>query len=225
MDIQNKKKNKKVEKLKNKKFDDIKNMVERKDIFLEKNIQLINEKFSFAIDITPNRICEIVVSAVGMDYPAINYIENNESLIKEFISVNWNINEDLKQKYLKFQTNFLKFFEKDKKLRKMLEVNTFAFGPHNFGPNMLIVRDLPKKYSLLSIFPNSNTAVSQDANIKVIKEESKMDKNNEKTLKIQWNLEEETEKGLNGHINLKEFLNAIKSGFDLVIGKIKLNIN
>ncbi len=216
MEIQNKKKNKKVEKLKDKKVDDIRNIAERKDIFLEKNTQIKNENFSFAIDITPNKLCEIVVSAVGMDYPPINYLEKNESFLKEFLISNDFSSDEVKANFLKFKTNFLALFENDKKLKSLLEKNTFSFGPNNTGQNILIVRDLPKQFSFFDMCEiNNESIVNPEHEIKA----NDCKNTPTKKEKVVRNLEEELTKGLNEHISLKEFLNAIKAGFDLVLGK------
>lgn len=215
MEIQNKKKNKKVEKLKDKKVDDIRNIAERKDIFLEKNTQVKNESFSFAIDITPNKYCEIVVSAVGMEYPAINYIEKNESFLKELYNSNDLSSEEMRTNFVKFKTNFINLFDNDKKLKNLLENFVFSFGPNNSGPNILIVRDLPKHYSFFHMYENednNNVNTLKD----IIQNEDK--KNSAKKEKVLRNLEEEISRALKDNISLKEFLNAIKAGFDLVIG-------
>lgn len=218
MEKEEKKKNKKVEKLKKKKVDDIINIVERKDMYLEKNTRL-NDKLqftTFATDVTPNKQCEITISAVGLDDAVINYIDSNSEIVKELSETDYkSMSDEIKKKASEFKSGLLSTLVNEKKLKNLIETSLLAFGSNQKKNNILLVRNLPKKFSIFN-FENENTDSNEPS------EESKAGGKSKKP-KIVKNLEEEINVQLKNQISLREFLNAIKSGFDYATGKNLIN--
>jgi ribosome assembly protein 1 len=133
------------------KVKDIKNIKEKANFYIEKNVKLTekaNEKSqkSYAEDTTPNKQCKIGVSAVGMTNEVIELIEKNENLLKEIDNRNFIVSKELFDTIITFKENLLNLIE-NKRLKQLIESNLLCFGLNNCGQNMLIVKNISKRYS------------------------------------------------------------------------------
>lgn len=133
------------------KVKDIKNIKEKANFYIEKNVKLTEKatektQKAYAEDTTPNKQCKIGVSALGMTSEAIEFIEKHENLLKEIDNRNFIVSKELYDTINSFKENLLNLIE-NKKIKQLIEFNLLCFGLNNYGQNMLIVKNISKRYS------------------------------------------------------------------------------
>jgi translation elongation factor EF-G len=204
---------KKPEKIKHK-VDDIKNKSEKTDQFIEKTRkEEKKEVIGYAEDKTPNELCSFAISAVGMSKEVIDHIEKHENLLRDVYNKNFVVNNELYKKIELFKETLLNLVE-DKKLKKLIENNLYCFNPNNYGPNMLIIRNINKSNNYFSkiVLEESLTTANANDSCQVTND------NEEKSVSIvtgiKTSLEDELSKNINEQFSIGEFFIAIKSGCD-----------
>ena len=112
---------------------------------------------------TPDNSCEIAISAIGMSQEMIKHIEENEKLLSEVDNLKFALNNDLYKKLQLFKEELIQKTT-NKKLKFLIQTSIFSFGPNNCGPNLLIVKNLPPKFSYFDKMVNvdDNTCNNND---------------------------------------------------------------
>lgn len=222
------------------KLEDIKNKIEQKTNFLIEKINQKNEekRKGFAEDETPNNMCKFSISSVGMNKELIEFLENNKFLIKEIIDRNFKLTQDLYDKMIEFKTRLLEIIE-NKQLKSLIGNFLFSFGPNDSGQNILIIKNISSKYSFFERAKiskaeekediQSETTQAKTSNEIIISDDSTIanidstDKiKNEENLpsaKMVDSVDDEIASVLKDQVTPKEFLNSVKTGFNLAISK------
>lgn len=186
------------------KIKDYQDKKEKKDFFLQKRLHIEEEaKKAYAELLTPNKVCEFVISSFGLKPETIGILEKYESNFKKVENYGYNgvIEKDTLEGFAKFKEEFLGSFE-SKRQRNLLEDSLFWIN--GSCRNLLVIRNvLPEntyfgKLGLMSPSPD----------------EKGRKKNGDGN-----SLEEYLTQNLKEEITPREFINAIKSGFNLAICK------
>lgn len=189
---------------------DYKSKKEKVDYYIEKclhikNKEKKNEYSGYTETCTPNKYCYFGISTFGLNQEIIDFLETHNSLISLFNENKKKLSKETIVQIRKFKEEFIALFP-NKHLRELIEKNTFYLCSKNLK-NILVVKNLPKKYSYFNkqIFIHHNNKESN-----VDQQEEILDKENERNIK----------EYLKDEINLDEFMNSIKNGFDLATSKL-----
>ena len=184
----------------------------------EKNKSSKNNDFLGYTEIsTQNKYCSFGMTTFSLSMEVIDFLEKNRSIINNIENYNSNnkkIAKELYFQYKKFKDEFMTLIiSNNKQLENLIENNLFYLC-HKNRKNILIIRNLPKKYSYFNkdIF---------DINLREDRKKSSINQDRKKSLNNDEkdSNEEKVREHLKDGISPLEFYNCVKNGFDLAAGK------
>jgi cation transport regulator ChaC len=94
------------------KVKDIKSIKEKTNSYIEKNVKAEkNSEKGYADDTTPNKMCKIAVSAIGLSDEVIDYLTKHENFLREIDNLNFVVNQELYDAFNVFKENLLNLIE------------------------------------------------------------------------------------------------------------------
>ena len=187
--------------------------------FIQKHNQNLEQK-GFAEGETPNKLCSFGITAVGMNQELLDCIGKNQKLIDNIEQNDYFVDNESYMQLQKFKEELVKNAG-SAKMKKLLSNYIFSFGTKEGEMNMFLIKRIPKEYSYFERIKYENKDIEE--NDKIIfneeKEEIKKEKNDEKKEEKAKNFfDENTLKTLKEkNIPINEFLNGLKTGFELAI--------
>ena len=199
--------------------------------FIQKHNQNLEQK-GFAEGETPNKLCSFGITAVGMNQELLDCIGKNQKLIDNIEQNDYFVDNESYMQLQKFKEELVKNAG-SAKMKKLLSNYIFSFGTKEGEKNMFLIKRIPKEYSYFERIKYENKNIEE--NEKIIfneekeeikneikeekKEEIKKEKNDEKKEEKAKNFfDENTLKTLKEkNIPINEFLNGLKTGFELAI--------
>ena len=199
--------------------------------FIQKHNQNLEQK-GFAEGETPNKLCSFGITAVGMNQELLDCIGKNQKLIDNIEQNDYFVDNESYMQLQKFKEELVKNAG-SAKMKKLLSNYIFSFGTKEGEMNMFLIKRIPKEYSYFERIKYENKNIEE--NEKIIfneekeeikneikeekKEEIKKEKNDEKKEEKAKNFfDENTLKTLKEkNIPINEFLNGLKTGFELAI--------
>ena len=199
--------------------------------FIQKHNQNLEQK-GFAEGETPNKLCSFGITAVGMNQELLDCIGKNQKLIDNIEQNDYFVDNESYMQLQKFKEELVKNAG-SAKMKKLLSNYIFSFGTKEGEMNMFLIKRIPKEYSYFERIKYENKNIEE--NEKIIlneekeeikneikeekKEEIKKEKNDEKKEEKAKNFfDEHTLKTLKEkNIPINEFLNSLKTGFELAI--------
>ena len=202
--------------------------------FIQKHNQNLEQK-GFAEGETPNKLCSFGITAVGMNQELLDCIEKNQKLIDIVEQSDYFIDKESYLQLEKFKEELIQNAG-SAKMKKLLSNYIFSFGTKEGEMNMFLIKRIPKEYSYFErikyegkdILEESEKIIyTKEKEEEEIKNEIKEEKSDKK--KIEKKEEKKDEKTKNffsdntlktlkdKNIPINEFLNALKTGFELAI--------
>ena len=202
--------------------------------FIQKHNQNLEQK-GFAEGETPNKLCSFGITAVGMNQELLDCIGKNQKLIDNVEQSDYFIDKESYLQLDKFKEELI-HNAGSAKMKKLLSNYIFSFGTKEGEMNMFLIKRIPKEYSYFErikyegkdILEESEKIIYKEEKEKEeIKNEIKEEKSDKK--KIEKKEEKKDEKTKNffsdntlktlkdKNIPINEFLNALKTGFELAI--------
>mgnify|MGYP002626299963 CR=1 FL=1 len=202
--------------------------------FIQKHNQNLEQK-GFAEGETPNKLCSFGITAVGMNQELLDCIGKNQKLIDIVEQSDYFIDKESYLQLEKFKEELIQNAG-SAKMKKLLSNYIFSFGTKEGEMNMFLIKRIPKEYSYFErikyegkdILEESEKIIyKKEKEEEEIKNEIKEEKSDKK--KIEKKEEKKDEKTKNffsdntlktlkdKNIPINEFLNALKTGFELAI--------
>ena len=189
----------KVAKVAKHKVKDVISKNEKKTIhFIEKSNKNYAQK-GFAEDTTPNKVCTFGISAVGLTQSTIDIIEKNQKLIDNVELNAFEVDKEVYDGMQKFKDELINSIE-NKKLKKNVENSLYSLGSKDGRINMLIIKHISKKMYYFNRIKMENDTKEKDE----LAQAEDITKSTDATIND----------NLQGTTTVKEFLDAIKTGFD-----------
>ena len=199
--------------------------------FIQKHNQNLEQK-GFAEGETPNKLCSFGITAVGMNQELLDCIGKNQKLIDNIEQNDYFVDNESYMQLQKFKEELVKNAG-SAKMKKLLSNYIFSFGTKEGEMNMFLIKRIPKEYSYFERIKYENKNIEENEKIVLNeekeeikneikeekKEEIKKEKNDEKKEEKAKNFfDENTLKTLKEkNIPINEFLNGLKTGFELAI--------
>ena len=203
--------------------------------FIQKHNQNLEQK-GFAEGETPNKLCSFGITAVGMNQELLDCIGKNQKLIDNIEQNDYFVDNESYMQLQKFKEELVKNAG-SAKMKKLLSNYIFSFGTKEGEMNMFLIKRIPKEYSYFERIKYENKNIEENEKIilneekEEIKNEIKEEKKEEKKeeIKKEKNDEKKEEKAKNffdentlktlkeKNIPINEFLNGLKTGFELAI--------
>lgn len=173
----------------------------------------------FYEDTTPNNFCTFGFSAVGMTEEVIDVIEKNQKLIELIEESEFCVDQETYKAVMKFKEELLEKVE-SKKLKKIIDNYLYSLGTKDGSINMLVIKHISKQrnyFERIKVLSeenshnednNTDTTIDTITNVKLQKTETKDEEKSQ-------TIDESISKNVHGNTTIKEFLKAIKIGFDL----------
>ena len=203
--------------------------------FIQKHNQNLEQK-GFAEGETPNKLCSFGITAVGMNQELLDCIGKNQKLIDIVEQSDYFIDKESYLQLEKFKEELIQNAG-SAKMKKLLSNYIFSFGTKEGEMNMFLIKRIPKEYSYFERIKYEGKDILEESE-KIIytkekeeeeelKNEIKEEKSDKK--KIEKKEEKKDEKTKNffsdntlktlkdKNIPINEFLNALKTGFELAI--------
>ena len=202
--------------------------------FIQKHNQNLEQK-GFAEGETPNKLCSFGITAVGMNQELLDCIGKNQKLIDIVEQSDYFIDKESYLQLEKFKEELIQNAG-SAKMKKLLSNYIFSFGTKEGEMNMFLIKRIPKEYSYFErikyegkdILEESEKIIyKKEKEEEELKNEIKEEKSDKK--KIEKKEEKKDEKTKNffsdntlktlkdKNIPINEFLNALKTGFELAI--------
>ena len=202
--------------------------------FIQKHNQNLEQK-GFAEGETPNKLCSFGITAVGMNQELLDCIGKNQKLIDIVEQSDYFIDKESYLQLEKFKEELIQNAG-SAKMKKLLSNYIFSFGTKEGEMNMFLIKRIPKEYSYFErikyegkdILEESEKIIyKKEEEEEELKNEIKEEKSDKK--KIEKKEEKKDEKTKNffsdntlktlkdKNIPINEFLNALKTGFELAI--------
>ena len=202
--------------------------------FIQKHNQNLEQK-GFAEGETPNKLCSFGITAVGMNQELLDCIGKNQKLIDNVEQSDYFIDKESYLQLEKFKEELIQNAG-SAKMKKLLSNYIFSFGTKEGEMNMFLIKRIPKEYSYFErikyegkdiLEENEKIIYKKEKEEEELKNEIKEEKSDKK--KIEKKEEKKDEKTKNffsdntlktlkdKNIPINEFLNALKTGFELAI--------
>ena len=202
--------------------------------FIQKHNQNLEQK-GFAEGETPNKLCSFGITAVGMNQELLDCIGKNQKLIDIVEQSDYFIDKESYLQLEKFKEELIQNAG-SAKMKKLLSNYIFSFGTKEGEMNMFLIKRIPKEYSYFERIKYEGKDILEESEKIIYKEEKekeelkneiKEEKSDKK--KIEKKEEKKDEKTKNffsdntlktlkdKNIPINEFLNALKTGFELAI--------
>jgi hypothetical protein len=183
---------------------DYKSRKEKVDYYLEKCMHYVNkqnkdETFGYTETCTPNKYCHFGINTFSLSQEAIELLEKNHSLLTYIDESRKKLPKEKLIKFRKFKEDFLNLFS-DTKLRTLIETRMLQICSKNYK-NILVVKNLPKKYSVFSKDIFGGHRLSEDNKCKELERELAL------------------KEFMKDDISTSEFFNSITTGFTLAASK------
>ena len=203
--------------------------------FIQKHNQNLEQK-GFAEGETPNKLCSFGITAVGMNQELLDCIGKNQKLIDIVEQSDYFIDKESYLQLEKFKEELIQNAGSTK-MKKLLSNYIFSFGTKEGEMNMFLIKRIPKEYSYFERIKYEGKDILEESEKIIYKKEKeeeeelkneiKEEKSDKK--KIEKKEEKKDEKTKNffsdntlktlkdKNIPINEFLNALKTGFELAI--------
>ena len=202
--------------------------------FIQKHNQNLEQK-GFAEGETPNKLCSFGITAVGMNQELLDCIGKNQKLIDIVEQSDYFIDKESYLQLEKFKEELIQNAG-SAKMKKLLSNYIFSFGTKEGEMNMFLIKRIPKEYSYFERIKYEGKDILEESEKithkkekeeEELKNEIKEEKSDKK--KIEKKEEKKDEKTKNffsdntlktlkdKNIPINEFLNALKTGFELAI--------
>ena len=203
--------------------------------FIQKHNQNLEQK-GFAEGETPNKLCSFGITAVGMNQELLDCIGKNQKLIDNVEQSDYFIDKESYLQLEKFKEELIQNAG-SAKMKKLLSNYIFSFGTKEGEMNMFLIKRIPKEYSYFERIKYEGKDILEESEKIIYKKEKeeeeelkneiKEEKSDKK--KIEKKEEKKDEKTKNffsdntlktlkdKNIPINEFLNALKTGFELAI--------
>ena len=203
--------------------------------FIQKHNQNLEQK-GFAEGETPNKLCSFGITAVGMNQELLDCIGKNQKLIDIVEQSDYFIDKESYLQLEKFKEELIQNAG-SAKMKKLLSNYIFSFGAKEGEMNMFLIKRIPKEYSYFERIKYEGKDILEESEKIIYKKEKeeeeelkneiKEEKSDKK--KIEKKEEKKDEKTKNffsdntlktlkdKNIPINEFLNALKTGFELAI--------
>ena len=203
--------------------------------FIQKHNQNLEQK-GFAEGETPNKLCSFGITAVGMNQELLDCIGKNQKLIDIVEQSDYFIDKESYLQLEKFKEELIQNAG-SAKMKKLLSNYIFSFGTKEGEMNMFLIKRIPKEYSYFERIKYEGKDILEESEKIIYKKEKeeeeelkneiKEEKSDKK--KIEKKEEKKDEKTKNffsdntlktlkdKNIPINEFLNALKTGFELAI--------
>lgn len=184
---------------------DYKSRKEKVDYYLEKCMHFKNKQNKVEITgyteiCTSNKYCYFGINTFSLSQEAIKFLEQHEALLTSIDESRKRLPKEKLLRFKKFKEEFLKLFP-NSKLKNLMETRMLQICTKNYK-NILVVKNLPRKYSVFSKDAFKGHHLSEDD----------IHKEDEKELILKEYLKD--------GISISEFFNSIRTGFMLATSKI-----
>ena len=202
--------------------------------FIQKHNQNLEQK-GFAEGETPNKLCSFGITAVGMNQELLDCIGKNQKLIDNVEQSDYFIDKESYLQLEKFKEELIQNAG-SAKMKKLLSNYIFSFGTKEGEMNMFLIKRIPKEYSYFErikyegkdILEESEKIIyKKEKEEEELKNEIKEEKSDKKKIEKKEEKKEEKTKNFfsdntlktlkDKNIPINEFLNALKTGFELAI--------
>ena len=203
--------------------------------FIQKHNQNLEQK-GFAEGETPNKLCSFGITAVGMNQELLDCIGKNQKLIDIVEQSDYFIDKESYLQLEKFKEELIQNAG-SAKMKKLLSNYIFSFGTKEGEMNMFLIKRIPKEYSYFERIKYEGKDILEESEKIIYKKEKeeeeelkneiKEEKSDKKKIEKKEEKKEEKTKNFfsdntlktlkDKNIPINEFLNALKTGFELAI--------
>ena len=203
--------------------------------FIQKHNQNLEQK-GFAEGETPNKLCSFGITAVGMNQELLDCIGKNQKLIDNVEQSDYFIDKESYLQLEKFKEELIQNAG-SAKMKKLLSNYIFSFGTKEGEMNMFLIKRIPKEYSYFERIKYEGKDILEESEKIIYKKEKeeeeelkneiKEEKSDKKKIEKKEEKKEEKTKNFfsdntlktlkDKNIPINEFLNALKTGFELAI--------
>ena len=203
--------------------------------FIQKHNQNLEQK-GFAEGETPNKLCSFGITAVGMNQELLDCIGKNQKLIDIVEQSDYFIDKESYLQLEKFKEELIQNAG-SAKMKKLLSNYIFSFGTKEGEMNMFLIKRIPKEYSYFERIKYEGKDILEESEKIIYKKEKeeeeelkneiKEEKSDKKRIEKKEEKKDEKTKNFfsdntlktlkDKNIPINEFLNALKTGFELAI--------